>query len=761
MEVFAEGLEIFEVSVAAPAGHAADVPVGHADDAHVVRNLGAFLEDALTAVAEIVHRHGEAVAEEVEIHTDVEFLGFLPRQVVGAHAVLGQYARTAPRRAVGLLFDDRQVGEAHAGNPVVTHHTVRGADLHEVDPLDPLHEFVLRGNPAHGHGREESVLPAALEVLRTVQAEVHVEEIGILEAVGEAPREALVTPCDGVHRTVGTRFGRAFQVVEQQAAYAVVSEGAVVVDFGVEIEFPPVPCLGVILHRSLGDLFRKDQLAFLVTLACQVEGRHGVAAFAVERLGIPRTGGLDVQPFGEHRQILFYADVEERAAFVLHGVARVVEQHVGRDVAVRTRGGQLAARIAQRVHQRGRLGLRIPDPVGERRVGAAVLLTHARTLVHRHEAHGTQVDLRRLGQVDVDVGAEIIGVVADALVVFAVVHALVGRRFLRHAQAGEIAGDVAAALCTDILRVLERGGVEDHVLPVDVGVEVGIQPVADDVHLRVVVDRAHARGYGCFVRHFGILRGTHVAGQAAQLGDGVVRAEGDFELLLFSALGGHEHHAVRTAAAVDGRCGGVLEHREALDVGRVDLAQVAFQSVDQHQGAAVGAERADAAHPEFGDVPPRLTARLDGNHARDAAAERVDDIRRGQFEVFGVDHRHGARHADFALRTHTDDDDLFHLVAFPEGDLDVGRRSDDLFGGFVPHERYGQRIVHFGGEFEPAFRIGDGADARLVLDIDRGADDGDVVRIHDQSVHLDRLLLLLFALGTCLYREREQEGAYH
>ena len=308
--------------------------------------------------------------------------------------------------------------------------------------------------------------------------------------------------------------------------------------------------------------------------------------------------------------------------------------------------------------------------------------------------------------------------------------------------------------------MLERGGVEDHVLPVDVGVEVGIQPVADDVHLRVVVDRAHARGYGCFVRHFGILRGTHVAGQAAQLGDGVVRAEGDFELLLFSALGGHEHHAVRTAAAVDGRCGGVLEHREALDVGRVDLAQVAFQAVDQHQGAAVGAERADAAHPEFGDVPPRLTARLDGNHARDAAAERVDDIRRGQFEVFGVDHRHGARHADFALRTHTDDDDLFHLVAFPEGDLDVGRRSDDLFGGFVPHERYGQRIVQFGGEFEPAFRIGDGADARLVLDIDRGADDGNVVRIHDQSVHLDRLLLLLFALGTCLHREGEQEGAY-
>ena len=212
-----------------------------------------------------------------------------------------------------------------------------------------------------------------------------------------------------------------------------VPEGAVVVDFGVEIEFPPVPCLGVILHRSLGDLFRKDQLAFLVALACQVEGRHGVAAFAVERLGIPRTGGLDVQPFGEHRQILFYADVEERAAFVLHGVARVVEQHMGRDVAVRTRGGQLAARIAQRVHQRGRFGLRIPDPVGERRVGAAVFLTHARTLVHRHEAHGTQVDLRRLGQVDVDVGAEIIGVVADTLVVFAVVHALVGRRFRRHA----------------------------------------------------------------------------------------------------------------------------------------------------------------------------------------------------------------------------------------------------------------------------------------------------------------------------------------
>ena len=52
--VLAQGLEVLEVAVAAPAGHAADVAVGHGDDAHVVGDLGPLLEDALAAVAEVV-----------------------------------------------------------------------------------------------------------------------------------------------------------------------------------------------------------------------------------------------------------------------------------------------------------------------------------------------------------------------------------------------------------------------------------------------------------------------------------------------------------------------------------------------------------------------------------------------------------------------------------------------------------------------------------------------------------------------------------
>ena len=665
------------------------------------------------------------------------------------------------RRSVGRLLDDRQVGEAQVADAVVAHQTVRGADLHELDPLDPLHELVLRGYPSHGHGREEAVLLAALEVLRTVQTEVQVEEVGVPEAVGEAARKTLVALGDGVHRAVGARFGGAFQIVEEQAAYAVVAEGAVVIDLRVEVELAPVPCLGVVLHRLFGDLLREHQLAVLVALAGQVEGGHRVAAFAEERLGIPRAGGLYAQPLGNHVQILLDTDVEERAALVLHRVARVVEQHVGRNVAVRTRGGQLAARIAQRVHQRRGLGLRIPEPVGQGRLdrlGAAVRLAHARALAHRHEARGAQIDLRRFREVDVDVGAEVIGVVADALAVFAVVEGLVGRALLRHAQAGEVACDAAAALRADVLRVLERRGVEDHVLPVDVGIEVGVQSVADDVHLRVVVDRAQSVGRGRLVGHFGILYGVHVLGQAAQLGDGVVRAEGDLELFLFAPLGGHEHHAVGAAAAIDGRRCGVLEHREALHVGRVDLAEVALQTVDEHERAAVGAERADAAHPEFGDVPARLAARLDGDHARDAAAEGIDDVRRRQLEVLGVHHGHGARHADLALRAHAHDDDLFEFVALLEGDLHVVVRGEYLFDGLVTHERYDQRVVEFGLERETALRIGDVARAGLVLDIDRGADDGHVVRIDDLTVYRDRRLL--FVLGARLHREGEQQDAY-
>ena len=759
MSVLAQGLEVLEVTVAAPAGHAADVTVGHGDDAHIVGNLGALLEDALTTVAEVVDRHGELSAEEVEVHADVELLGLLPHEVVGTHAVFGQDTRAAPGGSVGLLLDDCQVGEAQVGDAVVSDQTVRGADLHEVEPLDALEEFVLRGNPSDGHGGEESVLLAAAEVFRTVQTEVQVDEVGVAESVGEASREALVTLGDGIHRAVGTRFDRAFEVVEEQAADAVVAEGAVVVDLGVEVELAPVPCLGVVLYGGFGNLLREHQLTVLVAFAGQVEGRHAVAAFAEEVLRIPRSGSLGAQSLGDHVERLLHADVEERAALVLHGVARIVEQHVGRDVAVGTRGGQLAARIAQRVHQRRGLGLRIPEPVGQRGVQPAVGLAHARALVHRHVGRGTQVDLRGLREVDVDVRAEVVGVVADALVVFAVAEALVGRALLRHAQTGEVAGDASAALHAEVLRMLERDGVEDLLLPVDVGVEVGVETVADDLHLRVVIDAAHARSGGGFVGHFGILQGADVFGQAAQLGDGVVRTEGDLELLLLAALGCYENHAVGTAAAVYGRCGGILEDRETLDVGGVDLAQVALQAVDEHQGAAVGAERADTADPEFRNVASRLAARLDGDDARDTSAERIDDVRGGHFELRGIDDGHGARNADLALRAHTYDDDLLEFVALLEGDLHFGVGGYELLDAFVSHERDDQRVVEFGREVEPAFGVGDGAYARLILDVDRSTDDGDIVRIDDLTFRMDRRLLLV-VLGACLHGECEQESAY-
>ena len=89
-----------------------------------------------------------------------------------------------------------------------------------------------------------------------------------------------------------------------------------------------------------------------------------------------------------------------------------------------------------------------------------------------------------------------------------------------------------------------------------------------------------------------------------------VDTSGNLEFVGRSAFGSHEHDAVGTAHTVDrcGRC--ILEHREALDIGGVKLTQISFKTVDEHQCAGVGAESADTADPEVGDILAGLTALL-------------------------------------------------------------------------------------------------------------------------------------------------------
>ena len=76
--------------------------------------------------------------------------------------------------------------------------------------------------------------------------------------------------------------------------------------------------------------------------------------------------------------------------------------------------------------------------------------------------------------------------------------------------------------------------------------------------------------------------------------------EGEVLRTHLARLGGDHHHAVGTARTVDGRGRGVLEHLHRLDVGGVDVADVAA-----HQGESV-------------DDVERLVAGVDGTRAADA-----------------------------------------------------------------------------------------------------------------------------------------------
>ena len=67
---------------------------------------------------------------------------------------------------------------------------------------------------------------------------------------------------------------------------------------------------------------------------------------------------------------------------------------------------------------------------------------------------------------------------------------------------------------------------------------------------------------------------------------------------LLGILGGDEHHAVRSAGAVDcGGCG-ILQHGNTLDIVRVQEAGVALDTVDEHQSAAALSDRGFTADVE-------------------------------------------------------------------------------------------------------------------------------------------------------------------
>ena len=145
---------------------------------------------------------------------------------------------------------------------------------------------------------------------------------------------------------------------------------------------------------------------------------------------------------------------------------------------------------------------------------------------------------------------------------------------------------MSPAAYVGIVCLLERGRVHNFVLPVDIGIHVGVKFILDNQHFYIVVSGFFSAYFHSFVCQQGIVVGANILGQALKLRNREVCPSGDLQFAFLTFFCGNEHHSVSTAHAVNGCCRGVFQDGETLDVGRVNRIDITFETVDKHQRSA-------------------------------------------------------------------------------------------------------------------------------------------------------------------------------
>ena len=256
------------------------------------------------------------------------------------------------------------------------------------------------------------------------------------------------------------------------------------------------------------------------------------------------------------------------------------------------------------------------DAVGLVHVHRGRIVEHVHEgVAHVHAEESIAVALHARG---LDVGGEFeprihfgvyVGLRAVAFVLCAHDHT-----FALHVVGRHVELRVFVALAEREFIVLRHARLQHHVLPVDTGlaaVEIGLEGFG-----RIAVELVLLEQFGIFARahHFG-----HVGGVAHT--DRSV--ESDERLAGLTAFGLDEHHAVGTAATVDGRRRGVFEHLHAGDVLGVDavetvLAHHAVHHVERFVGVV---DRARTAHANLHATAGNTT--VDHLHTAHTALEGI------------------------------------------------------------------------------------------------------------------------------------------
>ena len=641
--------------------------------------------------------------------------------------------------------DGRQIGKSAAADAVVADLPVGVADLQHGEPRQVLlDELLVRDDPSRGDCREESEPVFGFEVFGSRVSEVELQQVAVVVSVGHAPREGHVALGNGLEYLVGGRcvadrghFRVGLHVVEEQSADAVFAERAVVAELELSVGAPPARGRGRLVQRLLVEYPGRDQVSVHVPHAFGlVEGRsfQPVGALVVEP--VVGEASRELEAFGDETEILLDPDVRLHLVFPVGLVSRVVEQDVGRDlVVVRSVGRELSVRVAQRHGDRGHAADRLPE---------VVVYGQARIALVGDPPADTDLEDRAFGDVHVGVEPVVVAVVARAASVLLLQVVVVDAVLLVVGSRDVVAGRRSAA--AQVEHGLERRGVvlEQEFLPIDIGVEVRVEAVLDDLQLVVAVYGVLVAGHAGFICQGRIGPGIDEFAFEGRGRDAVFGLEIDVHLALLAPLGGDQYDAVGSALSVDRRGRGVLQHGERFDVLDVDFVEVTLDSIDQNEGRRVGSEGRYAADPEFRGVFSGLSRPLYGDDSRDIPGQRVGDVCRRDLQVLHLHRGDGPDDRGPLLVAGSDHHHLLHGVGVLRH-LYVDRalaHDRNLLGGITQVTEH-ECFVRSGPDPVISVDVGVCAQSGLVLDNDIDADQRQSVRIDDFPLYDVRVRFLV------------------
>ena len=259
------------------------------------------------------------------------------------------------------------------------------------------------------------------------------------------------------------------------------------------------------------------------------------------------------------------------------------------------------------MHLYGLVGYREPSGFAHIGVRIGTAGVEGRGMAVREHARKAEGELEVAGYLAVDIGPDIVPVVIEVVDVSLLAEV---------AEGCEIAGFLAAALHRDVV-FLGKAGSEDLVNVIHIVPAVGRVAVRHQIHLFPREIR-NVFGFGSYdsgselvhhLRHIvvvGELRAVHEVREVCVHGSTQRGVVADLGLALGSPLGGDDNHTARTLQAIDRSRGTVLEHRNALYVGRVEVIDIGDRITVNDIGSSVNGT-ADA---ERSLVEARLTGFL-------------------------------------------------------------------------------------------------------------------------------------------------------